>query len=185
MTILVTTYPKSVDQGVSGYRTADTIYVSDATGRQVSSTQMIGIHPATDHYHVERYLVPAGEEAIAYLETPDPKLGIDARIYLSIGKTFTLGDYTGNLMVGKVYQGGLEKERKPPLSDMEDPKDFYNYSYGWRGLVIRASTPKLKGVERLDFDIEKFISTPEGTARHGLSAPPILVYGPDMTLIEE
>jgi hypothetical protein len=184
-TILVTTYSKSVDRGVSGTRTADTAYISDIDGRQVATTQIIGIHPATNHYRVDRYLVPAGQEAIAYLETPDPELGIDARIYLSIGRTFTLGDHTGNLIISKIYRGELSREKKPPIGEDEDLQNFNHYSYGWRGLAIKAITPKLNGVERLDFDIEKFISTPEGTARHGLSAPPVLVYGPDMTLMEE
>lgn len=184
MTILVTIYPKAMDQGVSGYRAADTIYISDVTGRQVASTQIIGIHAATGHYRIERYLVPAGQEAVAYLQAPDPDLGIDTKVYLGIGKTYRLGDYTGRLTL-EVSQGGLMRERRPPLEETETLQDFYNYSYGWRGLVIKASTPKLEGVERLDWDMEKFISTPEGTVRHGLSAPPILVYGPDMTLVEE
>jgi len=184
MTILVTTYPKSVDQGVSGYRTADTIYISDATGRQVSSTQIIGIHAATGHYRIGRYLVPAGQEAVACLEAPDPQLGTDTKVYLSIGRTYRLGDHTGRLTV-EVSQGGLMRERRPPLEEAEALQDSNNYSYGWRGLIIKILTPRFEGVERLDFDIEKFISTPEGTARHGLSAPPILVYGPGMTLVEE
>ena len=184
-TILVTTHPMVSDDAQSGYRTADTIYVSDLNGRQLATTQIIGIHPATKHYRVDRYLVPAGQEAIAYLETPDPGFGIDTTVYLSIGKTYDLGNYIGKLVVDKVYQGGLAKERKPPLGETENIQDYHNYSYGWRGLAIKAATPRLNGVERLDFRIEKLISTPEGTARHGLSAPPILVYGPDMTLVEQ
>ena len=184
-TILITTYPVIRGDSPRGYVTADTIFIHDENDQQIGMTQIIGIHPATTHYQVDRYLVPAGEEAIAYLETPDPELGIDAKIYLSIGKTYRLGDRMGKLVVDKVHRGGLERATKPPLSDLEDPKDFHNYSYGWRGLAIKISTPKIRGVERIDFDIEKFISTPEGTARHGLSAPPILVYGPDMILMEE
>ena len=184
-TILVSTYPRVTDDSQSGYRPADTIYLFDETGRQVSATQIIGMHPATDHYSVERYLVPAGRDALVYLETPDPELGIDSEIYISVGKTYTLGDYTGKLKVDRVYRGALDKAKKPPFSEMEDPEDYYNYSYGWRGLVIKLSTPKITGVERLDFEMEKFINTPEGTARHGLSAPPILVYGSDMNLVEK
>ena len=184
-TILVTTHPAFRDDSQSGYQAADLVFISNASGKQLATTQIIGIPPATKHYRVDRYLVPAGQEAIAYLETPDPGFGIDTKVYLSIGKTYELGNHIGKLVVDKVYQGGLAKERKPPLGETENPQDYHNYSYGWRGLAIKAATPRLSGVERLDFRIEKLISTPEGIVRHGLSAPPILVYGPDMTLVEE
>jgi hypothetical protein len=184
-TILVTTQPAVRGDSQSGYQAADLIFVSSASGKRLATAQIIGIHPATKHYRVDRYLVPAGQEAIAYLETPDPGFGIDTKVYLSIGKTYELGNHIGKLVVDKVYQGGLAKERKPPLGETENPQDYHNYSYGWRGLAIKAATPRLSGVERLDFRIEKLISTPEGIVRHGLSAPPILVYGPDMTLVEE
>lgn len=184
-TILVTTHPAVRGDGQSGYRPADLVFISNTSGKQLATTQIIGIHPATKHYRVDRYLVPAGQDAITYLETPDPGLGMNTKVYLSIGKTYDLGNYIGKLMVDKVYQGSLAKERKPPLDQTENPQDYHNYSYGWRGLAIKAATPKLSGVERLDYRIEKLIETPEGTVRHGLSAPPILVYGPDMTLVEE
>lgn len=184
-TILVTTHPAVRGDGQSGYQPADLVFISNASGKQLATAQIIGIHPATKHYRVDRYLVPSGKDAIAYLETPDPGFGTDTKVYLSIGKTYELGNYIGKLMVDKVYQGSLAKERKPPLGETENVQDYHNYSYGWRGLAIKAATPKLSGVERLDYRIEKLIETPEGTVRHGLSAPPILVYGPDMTLVEE
>lgn len=180
-TILVTTYPKITDDAGSGYRQADTIYLSDASNRQVAATQIIGLHPATMHYRVERYLVSAGREALVYLETPS-ELDQETEVYISIGKTYTLGDHVGRLRVDS-HSGTLGRA-KPPFGDTENPDDYQSYSYTWRGLVVKIPTPRLEGVERLDFDIEKFISIPDGTARHGLSAPPILVYGPDMRVVE-
>ena len=184
-TILVTTHPMVRGDAQSGYRTADMVSISRADGRMAEAVQIIGLHPATQHYEVDDYIVRAGQDAVMYIKTPDPELGIDAAVYLSIGKTFTLGDYTGKLKIDRVYDGGLKKTSKSPFGEGERPQDFHNYSYGWRGLRITAPTPKLEGVERLDFTIEQFISTPEGTVRHGLSVPPILVYGPDITLMEK
>ena len=184
-TVLVNTYPKITDDSQSSYRVADTIYLFDENDRQVSATQIMGIHPATDHFRVESYLVLAGRDAVVYLETPGPELGIESDIFISVGKTYTLGDYAGKLRIDRVYTGALDKTNKTPFSDMENPDDYHNYLYGWRGLVIKVPTPRLRGVERLDFEMEKFINTPDGTARHGLSAPPILVYGRDMELVEQ
>lgn len=141
--------------------------------------------PATDHFRVESYLVLAGRDAVVYLETPAPSQDLADEIFISVGKTYTLGDYTGKLKIDKAQKGALDKANKPPFSDMENPDDYHNYSYGWRGLVIKLPTPRIRGVERLDFEMEKFISTSDGTARHGLSAPPILVYGRDMELVEQ
>ncbi len=184
-TILVTTHPLVRGDAQSGYRTADMVFVSTGDGQVVVATQIIGLHPATQHYRVDRCIVEAGQDAVVYVKTPDPELGSDTTIYLSIGKTFSLGNYTGKLKIDRVYGGGLKKASSPPFSEGERPQDFHNYSYGWRGLRITASTPKLDGIQRLDFAMEQFVSTPEGTARHGLSAPPILVYGPDITLMEK
>ncbi|NLA57555.1 MAG: hypothetical protein GX855_01405 [Firmicutes bacterium] len=184
-TILVTTHPMVRGDSQSGYRIADMVFVSEADGRTSAAIQIIGVRPATEHYVADSFIVPAGQNAVVYIKTPDPELGIDTTVYLSIGKTFTLGYFKGKLRIDRVYEGGLKKASNPPLGEGEKPQDFYNYSYGWRGLKVTASTPRLEGVERLDFVIEELISTPEGTARHGLNAPPILVYGPDITLMEK
>ncbi|HHV94775.1 MAG TPA: hypothetical protein GXX47_09615 [Firmicutes bacterium] len=183
--ILVTTYHMVRSDAQSGYRAADMVFITAADGDGSAAVQIIGLHPATQHYAVDSCIVRAGQEAVVYLKTPDPELGIDTRVYISIGKTFTLGHYTGKLKIDRVYDGELKTAANPPFSEGERPQDYHNYSYGWRGLRITAPTPKLKGVERLDFAIEQFISTPEGTARHGLSAPPILVCGPDITIVEK
>lgn len=184
-TVLVKTFPKITDDSQSGYRVADTIYILDDSGRQAATTQIMGVHPANDHFRVESYLVLAGRDAVVYLETPGPSQDLADEIFISVGKTYTLGDYTGKLKIDKAPKGALDKANKPPFSDMENPDDYHNYSYGWRGLIIKLPTPRIRGVERLDFEMEKFISTPDGTARHGLSAPPILVYGRDMELVEQ
>lgn len=185
-TILVTTHPMVWSDAETGYRTADMVFLRTRDGESAASAQIIGLHPATEHYRVDRFIVSAGQDAVMYIETPDPELGVDTTVYLSIGRNFNLGNYKGRVMVDKVYEGGLKRASDPPFGKGERPQDFHNYSYSWRGLRITAPTPKrFEGVQQLEFVIEEFVSTPEGTARHGLSAPPILVYGSDIILMEQ
>ncbi|NLK09284.1 MAG: hypothetical protein GX316_11405 [Firmicutes bacterium] len=182
--IVVEGYPKIVDMSQSGARECDTVYLFDDQKQQVAVAQIVGIHSATNHFRVESHLVPAGQDAVVYLETPYQEPKKDTKIFISVGKKYTLGTITGRVRVRELHEGGFIETTNPHFGDMEKPEDYHNYSYGWRGLVITMATPRVPGLTRLDFQIEKFIYTPDGTARHGLAAPPILVYGRDITLVE-
>lgn len=185
MTILVINYPyKEVVDSRLAPRSADTVFISDNSGRQVATAQIIGAHSDTIYYRVDECLLPAGEEALVYIDTPNADMKMDTEIYINVGKTFTLGDHTGKLKIDSLFRGAFDRA-KPPSSGIENTDDVYTYSYGWRGLVIKIPTPRLNGVEQLAFSIDKMISTPHGIAGHGLSSPPILVYGPDMRVVEK
>ena len=136
-TILVTTHPLVRGDAQSGYRTADMVFVSTGDGQVVAATQIIGLHPATQHYRVDRCIVEAGQDAVVYVKTPDPELGSDTTIYLSIGKTFSLGNYTGKLKIDRVYDGGLKKTSSPLVKE-KGPRFLLLLR---RGLRITAPTP--------------------------------------------
>ena len=81
------------------------VFITAADGDGSAAVQIIGLHPATQHYAVDSCIVRAGQEAVVYLKTPDPELGIDTRVYISIGKPSPWGIIRVNWKIDRVYDG--------------------------------------------------------------------------------
>lgn len=182
-TILLTTHPVVKNNDSHGPSLCDMVYVSDINGNSISQSKIYGIHPSTRYYQVEAYLVPAGKPVIIWLGTPDSDSQPGVQTYLDISQRYSLGEFTGNVVVEKVYTGILNRTKGKDFKCFCDEKDYHHFTFGWRGLLLTMETPEIKGIERLKFKMTKYVKSKEGLLRHDLATPPVMVYGKEITVI--